>query len=104
MKIYISGPMSGHDDLNFPAFNEAAALLRSEGHEVVNPAEINSDLDADWLECIICDIKWVATCEAIYMLPGWKESKGAMIERLVAAKLGLKEARMEETNDDELGT
>jgi hypothetical protein len=103
MKIYISGPMSGHDDLNFPAFNDAAALLRAEGHEVVNPAEINTDLNADWLECIIEDIKWVAACEAIYMLPGWEASKGAMIERLVAAKLGLKEARMEETND-ELGT
>jgi len=89
MRYYISGPMSGHDDLNFPAFEAATKELRDRGHEVVSPAEINPDLEADWLECITCDIKWVGTCNAMLMLRGWKDSFGAQIEHLVAQKLQL---------------
>ena len=40
--IYVSGPMSGLPDLNFPAFHAAAAELRALGHTVVNPAEKQS--------------------------------------------------------------
>lgn len=90
MKTYIAGPMSGIHELNFPRFHAKAKQLRAHGREVINPAEINPDLDADWLECMICDIKWVATCDSIYMLDGWENSPGAKIERLVAEKLKLK--------------
>ena len=31
MRVYIAGPMSGHDDLNEPAFRAAAETLWSEG-------------------------------------------------------------------------
>ena len=40
MRIYISGPMTGHADHNFPAFDAAAERLRAEGHFVINPAEL----------------------------------------------------------------
>jgi hypothetical protein len=40
MIIYISGPMTGYPDLNFPAFHLAASVLRSEGFTVISPAEI----------------------------------------------------------------
>ncbi|MBT9158943.1 MAG: hypothetical protein DDT26_00192 [Dehalococcoidia bacterium] len=43
MRIYISGPMTGLHDLNFPAFRDAAAKLRAIGYEVVNPAELNPE-------------------------------------------------------------
>jgi hypothetical protein len=42
-KIYLSGPMTGLPDLNFPAFNAAASALRAKGLNVINPAEINID-------------------------------------------------------------
>ena len=56
-RIYLSGPMSGWPDLNFPAFHAAAALLRGQGFEVVNPAEINPDATLDWHACMRADIK-----------------------------------------------
>ena len=40
MKMYLSGPMTGMAENNFPAFHDAAAKLRAGGHEVVNPAEL----------------------------------------------------------------
>jgi hypothetical protein len=42
--IYISGPMSGLPNLNFPAFYAAQAKLEAEGYKVVNPAEIGKNL------------------------------------------------------------
>lgn len=89
MKWYLSGPMSGHADLNFPAFQEAAEDLRSRGHEVVSPHEINPDLNADWFDCIIEDLQHVRGCTAMLMLKGWEDSYGARIEHLVAQKLQL---------------
>ncbi len=44
--IYISGPMSGLPECNYPAFNAAAAHLRALGYSVENPAE-NPDPDTD---------------------------------------------------------
>ena len=41
MNIFISGPMSGIDDYNKPAFNAAAEKLRAMGHKCFNPAEPN---------------------------------------------------------------
>jgi hypothetical protein len=39
-KIYLSGPMTGLPDLNFPAFHAEAARLRALGYDVINPAEL----------------------------------------------------------------
>lgn len=88
-RIYIAGPMTGYEGLNFPAFHRVANHLRSKGHEVVNPAEINPDVGADWTECMIEDIKQLSTCNAICLLEGWDGSYGAQIELLVAKKLKL---------------
>lgn len=89
MKFYIAGPMTGLPDLNFPAFHAEAARLRSEGHEVANPAEINPDHTTPWHECMFRDLKELSTCQGIVLLPGWEKSPGAQIERLWATRMGL---------------
>lgn len=88
-RIYVSGAMSGLPNLNFPAFNRAAVRLRNLRWDVVNPVEINSDPEADWLECIAADLAALKDCTAICLLPGWEQSFGAQIEHLAAQKLGL---------------
>lgn len=88
-RIYIAGPMTGLPELNFPAFHAAAAALRAQGHHVENPAEINADPKAQWLDCMRMDIARLVTCDAVLMLPGWQNSRGALVEHGLAVGLGL---------------
>lgn len=88
-RIYISGPMSGIADLNFPTFNAYAAQLRSAGFDVVNPAELNPDPGSTWNDCMRVDIRELCSCQAIALIPGWERSNGANLELHVAHRLGL---------------
>jgi hypothetical protein len=90
MKLYIAGPMSGYPELNFPAFHAEAARLRALGFEIVNPAEINADPTAGWLDCMRADIKQLVDCDGIALLLGWEQSRGASLENHIARALGLR--------------
>lgn len=90
MKVYLSGPMSGLAEFNFPAFHAAAAELRSRGLDVVSPAEVNPDTSMTWEQCLRADIKALCDCDALALLDGWENSKGAHLELQVAHRLGLK--------------
>jgi|GEM_PF-1418807 len=88
-RVYLSGPMSGYPDHNFPAFNEQAAKLRAAGYEVINPADLNPDTSMTWEECLRVDIRELCSCDAIALMPGWENSKGANLELHIAHRLGL---------------
>lgn len=90
MKLYLAGPMTGYPELNFPLFHAEAARLRALGFEIVNPAEINSDPSAEWLECMRADIKQLVDCDGVALLPNWSASRGASIEHNLARDLGLR--------------
>ena len=92
--IYISGPMTGLPELNFPAFHRAEALLRAEGWQTVNPATLNPDPAASWEECMRTDIRAICDCTHMAMLPGWERSRGARLERSLARRLGLHVAEL----------
>ena len=87
--IYIAGPMNGYPGMNFDAFHKAAFNLRAAGFTVINPAELNPDVNADWSDCMDVDIDAVFECDAIYMLKGWEKSKGARIEYRIAKNRGM---------------
>ena len=94
MIVYLSGPMKGYPDSNFPAFHATAAALRSKGIEVVNPAEINpqgDENDADFYhQCLRADLKAMMDCEAIALMRGWEASNGANLELHVAHRVGMR--------------
>ena len=110
-KIYLAGPMSGIPEFNFPLFNATAKALRKLGHEVFNPAErdterhggvdiskgnaTGSQEQAKTEHSFSLDEALADDCEyicrkstAIYMLPGWENSKGARAEHALAFALG----------------
>lgn len=85
---YLSGPMTGLPNMNFPAFNAAADKLRRHGLKVVNPAEL-ALTGGSWQDCMRADIKALCDCDTIVLLPGWENSNGANLELHLAHRLGL---------------
>lgn len=89
MRLYISGPMTGYPAFNFPAFNEAEALLRKAGFDVANPAR-NGVVDGwDWADYLRLDLKLLLDCDAVATLDGWIDSRGAWLEVSTARALGM---------------
>ena len=90
-RIYISGPMTGIEKHNFPAFNEAAERFSLAGWDVSNPAEnFDGRTDLPREVYLRCDVGMLAKCDAIALLPGWEKSKGATLEVFIAAEMGLR--------------
>lgn len=78
IKVYVAGPMTGLPDFNRPAFFDAAGLLFDHGHIVLNPAIFPDGLEhSDYMK--IC-LPMIDAAEAVVMLPGWENSKGASME------------------------
>lgn len=91
MRLYLAGPMSGLPEYNYPAFNDAAARLREAGFFVANPAEIEPpNPNPTWADWMRAAITLMLTCDAIALLDGWQMSRGAVIERDLANRLGMK--------------
>lgn len=93
MKVFISGPMSGYEDFNRPAFMAAEKLLKEAGFDVFNPAwmdvglgEQNVDFYSYWekKELLAMDIHALSCCDAIYHLSNWHKSDGARLEHAFA--------------------
>jgi hypothetical protein len=89
MLLYISGPMTGIPEFNYPAFNAAAAQLRERGYTVINPAELDHKSDASWEDYLRVDIAAMLPCDNIYMLKDWERSRGAKLEHTIARQLGM---------------
>jgi nucleoside 2-deoxyribosyltransferase len=88
LKIYLSGPMTGLPDLNYPAFKAAAAALRAMGHEVYNPQEWEDSNNFGKFNHLLAFDDYcryiVREADVVVMLPGWEDSPGATAESSVA--------------------
>ena len=87
--VYLSGPMTGYKDWNKPAFNATAEKLREEGYQVLNPAEVELCSLSTWQDYMRKDLQMLALADAVVILPGWHQSRGARIEVTVADQLGI---------------
>lgn len=102
VKYYLAGPMSGLPQSNFPAFYDAAQLLRAEGYAIISPAELDNAEEvaralagltskSTWGEFLSRDIRIVADeCDGIIFLPNWQLSRGARLEAFTALLAGQK--------------
>lgn len=89
-RVYVSGPMTGFPELNYPAFDSAAKQLRALGYTVVSPHELNPQEGVEYADCLRVDIAALLYCDAIALLPGHENSRGAKLERAVGEALGMK--------------
>lgn len=88
-RIYLSGPMTGLPEFNYPAFNAAAAHLRALGVHVENPAENTKPPCGSWLGYMRLAVAQLATCDHVVVLDGWEQSSGARVEVELARGMGL---------------
>lgn len=117
MNIYVAGPMRGIPEFNFPAFAAAAAMLRLDGHTVFNPAERDTERHGvdiskgnitgdeklavathgfDLRVALAEDADWICrNANAIALLPGWENSKGARAELALSEALGHQVIKLE---------
>ena len=93
MKIYISGPISGQPTQQVANhFNNAEKRLKKLGYKVVNtldnpPLNIPQTPEQQWSEYMKSDIIQLMHSDAIYMLEGYGNSKGASLEYTIAERL-----------------
>ena len=88
--VYISGPMRGHPEFNYPAFNEAAKVLKAEGYAVLNPASNFEGVDNLPREMYMKhDFIHVLQADLVIVLDQWYLSEGAKIEVAVAQQCNI---------------
>lgn len=97
--IFISGPMTGYPDCNFPVFRQWATVLKLNGHEVFNPTtifesyQVRADLSPDdpkYKEIVHAIWLNQLRCNAIFLLNGWNHSTGVRNELDTALASGHK--------------
>jgi hypothetical protein len=81
--------MTGYPEFNYPTFRSVADRLRSQGYEVISPAELDHP-DTDWHMCMRRAIQAMMNADAVAVLDNWYDSRGARIEVLLAKELGMK--------------
>ncbi len=91
--IYLSGPMTGLPDYNYPKFHSVTGILRDAGHRVYNPAEFPHDGPPETFPirkafASYCNFICLEA-DAMVLLSGWEQSKGANAERWLAVNCGL---------------
>ena len=100
---YLAGKMSGIPQFNVPEFFRVAALLRQQGHKIINPAELDTEecrlaalrsLTGDkkdlpkgetWGQIMGRDITAVIDdVDGVIVFPNWTNSLGARLETYTA--------------------
>ena len=88
MRVYVSGPVTGMPGLNRRAFERAAVQLEAAGHTPLVPHWFVPS-DAGWQDAMRRSIETLVKCDGVALLPGWQDSKGAVIEFSLARDLGI---------------
>jgi hypothetical protein len=94
VKLYISGPMTGLPEFNYPLFRDVAKFFRNEGITILSQAEIdggeqvggNAEVKT-WDYYMRHALRLELEADAIAFLPGWTTSKGARREFDIACDL-----------------
>lgn len=82
MKIFISGQIRGMPGLNHDAFMAAEKRLSDAGHDVMNPIWLHGVRPLAFAPDQYMHVCYsmIDICDVVVQLPGWPQSKGAMME------------------------
>jgi len=92
--IYISGKITDNPQWK-EQFKVAEMKLMAQGDcVVINPQAIAEEVEKEvenptYKDYFQADLRLLLICSTIYMLPNWKDSRGAKIEHSIAEALGM---------------
>ena len=97
---YLAGPMTGYEEYNFPEFFRVGKILQESGWTVYNPAEEDLKRYGDKMpdpftyahkkEVMRHDLYIIMNMvQTVFFLPGWRDSKGALLEFSLASFLDI---------------
>lgn len=100
--IYISLPISGHEDTYDARLNAAVEYVKAKYPEymnIVTPKDIAKDVENDrkntklpppvYKDYLMYDIISISYCDAILLCDGWVLSKGCKAENAFALAIGI---------------
>ena len=97
-KIYISIPITGvPKDLVEQQVSEVKTMLDTKECVSLNPLDIPDG--PDWYYFMRESVKLLADADIIYMMPGWRESRGCILERYLAMRLNIPVMYDEKVNE-----
>lgn len=88
MRLYVIGPVTGRENLNRKAFEDAKEKLWDAGYDVLIPHDVVPP-DATYQQAMRLSIKTMLGCDGVAALTDWDESRGAKLEREVAVACGI---------------
>jgi hypothetical protein len=94
MTLYIAGKVTG-DPVYRQKFLDAEGRLSAVGYNPVNPTAF-IPARATWKLAMRQALSEMLKCGGIALLPDWRRSKGARLERRIAKKLGIPCASLEQ--------
>jgi hypothetical protein len=88
MKVYLSGKITGLTEPEYTAlFDKAADEVRALGFTPVNPVTLPHQHSKTWSAYMRESLIEMLKCEAIYMMSGWQDSRGSVIENNICRLL-----------------
>lgn len=88
MRLYVIGPVTGRENLNRKAFEDAKEKLWDAGYDVLIPHDVVLPI-ATHERAMRLSIKTMLGCDGVVVLSDWEGSKGAKLEHDVAIACGL---------------
>lgn len=85
IKVYIAGGITKNKNY-MEQFSKAEIYLKEMGCAVLNPCKNEGFSYKDYIDMGLCELM---KCEAIYLLKGYEDSHGAMLEKSYAELTGM---------------
>ena len=94
MVVYIAGPITGDPEYRLKFAAVAHAISASDGDSVINPAILPEGMDRP--DSMAICLPMLMRADIVVLLPGWRKSGGAQIEKALADYLRIRTVEISE--------